>query len=81
MNWLTTRLVPDWRSSWRWWSVQLHAAATLCLTVLQVAPVLPPQVQALIPQPWGMIITAAWAVLGVAVRVVAQRPKGPPNAA
>jgi hypothetical protein len=73
MKWLTDRLVDDWRRAWRWWSVQLHAFATGLLYVVQFAPVIPPELQAVIPQPWGGIATAAWAALGLLARILKQR--------
>lgn len=74
--WLARRrpaLVADWRQAWRWFSVQLHAFATTMLIVLQIAPVMPAEVQQMIPQPWGALLTGAWALLGLYARLVKQR--------
>jgi hypothetical protein len=73
MQALKARLVDDWRSAWRWFSVQLHAVATSLLLVLQFAPVMPPEVQKIIPQPWGAILTGAWALLGIMARIIRQK--------
>jgi hypothetical protein len=70
---LKDRLVDDWCHAWRWFSVQLHAFATSVLLLLQLAPVLPPEVQKAIPQPWGVILTAVWAALGLYARLVKQK--------
>lgn len=82
MNALKDRLVDDWRHAWRWFSVQLHMIASSALLLLQMAPVLPPEIQRHIPQPWAAILTVAWTVLGLYARLVKQRPpaaKEPPQ--
>lgn len=68
-------LVDDWKQCWRWFSVQLHLLASTVLLGLQITPVMPVEVQKLIPQPWGAIATAAWTLLGIYARVVKQRGK------
>lgn len=79
MNALTDRLVDNWRQAWRWFSVQLHLIATSILMLLQLAPVMPPDLQKHIPQPWAAILTVAWALLGLYARLVKQKPKAPPQ--
>lgn len=63
------RLVPDWRSAWRWFSVQ-------ALAILAVLPVvwatLPPDIKALIPAKYGLYIAAAVALAGIAGRLIDQ---------
>jgi hypothetical protein len=66
-------LCEGWRSAWRWWSVQMHMAASMVLMALQMAPVMPAEVQKLIPQPWGAIATAVWTLLGIYARVAKQK--------
>lgn len=78
MKWLTTRLVEDWREAWRWWSVQMHLLASMVLMAVQLVPAMPGELQAIIPQPWGAVVTALWTLLGLYARVAKQR--GPTNA-
>lgn len=72
---IEARLVDGWRSAWRWWSVQMHLIASAVLMLAQLAPVMPPEVQKVIPQPWGAIITALWTLLGLYARLVKQKEK------
>ncbi len=69
-------LVDNWHRSWRWFSVQMHAAATTLLLALQFAPFAPAEIQMIIPQPWGVIVTILWLVAGVYARIVKQPAKG-----
>lgn len=66
------RLIPDWRSAWRWFSVQ-------ALAVIGALPIvwsmLPPDVKSLLPAGWGMWVFVVLAVAGVLGRVVDQAPK------
>jgi di/tricarboxylate transporter len=63
------RLVPDWRSAWRWFSVQ-------ALAILAVLPMvwlnLPPDLKSYIPKEWGLAIVCLVAVAGIAGRVIDQ---------
>lgn len=42
------RLVPDWKDSYKWWSVQLGGIAVLCESLYTLSPqwveILPPEV-------------------------------------
>lgn len=66
-------LVDGWRQSWRWFSMWAHWLPTAVLFVVQNLPILPAPVVALIPQPWGNIITAVWAVAATLGRLVKQK--------
>lgn len=51
------RLVDDWRSSWRWWSMRLNALASLMIAYVLASPEvllttlnqLPPEIRAYVP--------------------------------
>lgn len=63
-------LVPDWRSAWRWFSVQ--ALAIIALLPI-VWPTLPPQVHQWVPEEWRPYIVVALAVGGLAGRLIDQQ--------
>lgn len=69
--------VPDWRDSWRWFSMQAQALATGLLAGWSM---LPPEWQQLVPR-W-MIFNMVYAVLvlGMIGRVVQQPIKAEPAA-
>lgn len=71
-NKLDQWFVDGWRCSWKWLSLQMHVIACLLLGVVEAAPVLPPDVQKMIPQPWAGIVLGLWAVLGVIARLKRQ---------
>ncbi len=61
------RLVDNWRTAWRWWSIRLAAllgfVATYLLaapeTLVQVINTLPPELRGWVPPLLGPIITGA----------------------
>lgn len=62
-------LVENWRSAWRWFSVQALAA----LAVLPLVwPALPADVRAWVPPEWQPWILVALAIGGIAGRLVDQ---------
>lgn len=68
-------LVDDWRRAWRWFSVQVAAAAVLW-------GVLPADTQAAMLQAVGVPSERVTAILGVAfivARLLAQQPKQEPT--
>lgn len=73
---LVDSLVPDWRQSWRWLSVQLHFAATGILAVVVAVPTMPCELQDMVPGPVRLLLVAAWAGLGLWARLYKQKPKG-----
>jgi hypothetical protein len=63
------KLVPDWRDSWRWWSVQaMTAAAALQGAWLAV----PYDLKAHVPPPWPQLLTLGLLALGILGRLVDQ---------
>lgn len=62
-------LVPDWRSAWRWFSVQ--ALAVIAALPLAWAS-LPPEVTEWVPPAWRMPIIVALAICGIIGRVIDQ---------
>jgi len=66
------KLIPDWRSAWRWFSVQAFAIIALLPVVW---PTLPPQVTAWVPESWRPWIIVALAVGGIAGRLIDQKAK------
>jgi uncharacterized membrane-anchored protein len=73
MDWLKARLVDDWHRGWRWLSVQLNAFALLWMGLYALAPVLPPELVAVLPSPYRGPVMASYAVLGIFFRFIAQR--------
>lgn len=63
------KLVPNWRESWRWFSVQALVAIA-ALPMVWVA--LPPDLKDAVPDDWLMWIAAAVALAGMIGRVVDQ---------
>lgn len=63
------KFVSDWRSAWRWFSVQALAAIALLPVVW---PTLPPQVHAWVPEEWRPWIIVALAIGGIAGRLIDQ---------
>jgi hypothetical protein len=63
------KLIPEWRRSWRFTSVQ--AAAVLAALSLLQAEVLP-QVQPLIPAKYWPLVTLGFAVVIWVFRILAQ---------
>lgn len=72
---MTDRLVDDWRDCLRWWSVRWMAFTGLVLEFVQLAPVIPPEIMQVIPQPWGHIVPAVWTALGIFARLYKQKIK------
>lgn len=69
------KLVPDWRSAWRWLSVQALAVIALLPVVW---PTLPPQVTGWVPEEWRPWIIVLLAVGGIAGRLVDQKKTSSP---
>lgn len=62
-------IIPDWRSAWRWFSVQALAIIALLPVVW---PTLPPSVTAWVPESWRPWIIVALAIGGIAGRLIDQ---------
>lgn len=73
------KLIPNWRQSWRWWSVRVSAFGAMIFAFLLAAPdqalaiwqALPADVQALIPNAKEIGLFLSIAV--VVVRIFQQR--------
>lgn len=68
------KLIPDWRSAWRWFSVQALAAIALLPVVW---PTLPPTVTEWVPESWRPWIIVALAVGGIVGRLINQNKPTP----
>lgn len=66
------QLVSDFRSAWRWFSVQMPALNTAFLLTWAN---LPEKFQSVLPVSWVIGIAVALLVLGVAGRLIDQKPK------
>lgn len=64
------KLVPDWRSAWRWFSVQAFAAIAL---LPMVWASLPADLKGYIPPGWGKYIVIGIALAGVIGRMIDQK--------
>lgn len=64
------KLVDDWKTAWKWLSVQLPA---LNLAFLGAWAALPAKFQDAIPLPWVIGIAVALIVLGMFGRLVKQK--------
>lgn len=64
------RLVEDWRSAWKWFSVQALAIIALLPVVW---PSLPPQVTGWVPETWRPWIVVLIAIGGIAGRLIDQK--------
>jgi hypothetical protein len=69
MNWL----VADWR---KLWSVWLHGAFALLGGIYAIAPTLDPQIAAMLPASQQMKAIGAYALVGLIVRSIKQKPGG-----
>lgn len=74
---LQDRLVADWRTIARFWSVQWAFLGTILLPVMTIVPSLPPEVQAMLPPTVRVLVTGAWSLIYIALRVWPQKK---PNA-
>jgi protein-S-isoprenylcysteine O-methyltransferase Ste14 len=64
------KLIPDWRSAWRWFSVQVLAVIAMLPLVW---PSLPPQVTGWVPENWRPWIIVLLAIGGIAGRLIDQK--------
>jgi lysozyme len=77
------KLIPDWRLSWRLWSVRLAAIGALLSALAAGAPdalltawnALPDEVRMLIPASIGRWLSSALFLLAMIARLVRQAPK------
>lgn len=74
------QLIPGWRSSWRFVSVQLSLFGTLVCGFLAAFPdailyawnLIPPDLKAMLPQRWVPLIGVALFVLATLARIIHQ---------
>jgi hypothetical protein len=71
VNWLRQHLITDWRSRWSIW---LHAVFSTVGLIYDAMPVLSPQIAAILPAAQQMKAIGFYALVGLAVRVVRQKP-------
>ncbi len=64
------KMVEDWKSAWRWFSVQ---ALTIIAAIPLVWPMIPPDVQAWLPEQYRPYVILALALGGIVGRVVDQK--------
>ena len=67
------KLITNWRSAWRFFSVQAQALALAGIGAWQV---LPDDLRAAVPGPVAVGASMALLVLGIVGRVIAQSEKG-----
>ena len=68
------KLISNWRSAWRFFSVQAQALALAGIGAWQV---LPDDLRALVPVPVAVGLAMALLVLGIVGRLIAQPENGP----
>lgn len=73
MKKLTVKLVEDWRSAWKWFSVQAMGFSVVLLGAWEV---LPSDLKATLPEDLVRLLAIGLLSLGIAGRVVDQKPKG-----
>jgi hypothetical protein len=70
---LRDRLVCDWRVILQFWSVRWAAFGTFLLPIMTIVPSLPHEVQELLPPTVRVIVTGAWSLIYIALRVWPQK--------
>ena len=63
-------LIEDWKSAWRWYSMRLMAAIAVLPLVW---PMIPPEVQAWLPEAYRPWVLVALAIGGIAGRLIDQK--------
>ena len=76
MSFIRDRLLCDWRTITKWWSVRWAALGTFVLPIMTIVPSLPNEVQALLPPTVRVLVTGLWCLLYIAFRVTAQKKPG-----
>lgn len=77
------KLIPDWRQSWRLWSVRVQAAGATLMTFAAAWPSgakdiwesIPADIRAMLPQRTALVIAAVLFIGGLAARHVQQGSK------
>ncbi len=68
------RLVENWKSAWRWFSVQA-LAVTAAMPIVWAG--LPADIKAMIPDGWGLWIFVIVGIGGIAGRILSQSAPAP----
>lgn len=81
------KLIAQWRSFWRMWSLRLNAVGLAILGYITVSPeiisqawyALPPDIKTMLPPNFLMWISVALFALGIVARLIKQEsiPKAP----
>lgn len=71
--------VPEWRRALKLFSVQFNLATGLLLEAVQMTPILPPEVRAMIPEPYGHLAVGLWTFIGLLGRLKSQSSPPAPN--
>lgn len=61
--------IPEWRKAYKLFSFWFVTGTGLLLELVQLTPILPDQIQAMIPQPYGQIATGIWTIIGLFSRL------------
>jgi hypothetical protein len=69
-------LIDDLRCAWRYWSVRLHLAVLAFAGLYELAPALPPEVQAMLPEHLRPGVLGAYALAGLLARLMKQKANG-----
>lgn len=69
---LKSRLVADWRTIMRFWSVRMTALGAILYPVLISVQAMPPEVQAMFPLKYRVIAAFIYQAASFYVRVVVQ---------
>lgn len=69
---LNDRLVADWRTIMRLWSVQMNAIGVVIYPLLIAVQALPPEVQAVFPLKYRAIAAGVYAMASLLTRVIIQ---------
>lgn len=69
---LNARLVADWRTLTKFWSVRMTAIGAVLYPLLISVQVMPPEVQAVFPIKYRALVALAFQMASFYVRVVVQ---------
>lgn len=72
------RLVADWATISKFWSVRWNALGAVVLPLMQAVPSMPPEVQAVFPLPVRAAVACLWCVIAIYFRVYAQKKLSAP---
>jgi hypothetical protein len=72
---LHDRLIEDWRSAWRFWSIRMQLAGTMISGLLVMVPAMPAEIQELVPLKYRVVAIGLWAVASIGARLIKQKPR------